>query len=276
MDVPRYRALAAPHLVFRGHECRIEPMRRILWLSLLIALSCFPAFGQDIGLFLENLPPVGSWAEFRVTVQTGEGRPKEKVLRVAVTKSMTVDGVEYLLVEASPQKFLREKGGTLGLWLKAKASPEETANIFLRSRSVQYAPLNRDPYQLDDFVLGELKSASKGFKMDNVRKPAGSRTEEISGKKLAVSAEERDGMIDGSFGFSRLKVREKGTVLLCAEVPFGMAGADLVDEIYDSSGKIEKTKTIRIRLVSWGTSGAKSAFPEGSLKRKGIWGIIFS
>ena len=27
-------------------------MRRLLWLSLTIALSCFPAFGQDIGLFL--------------------------------------------------------------------------------------------------------------------------------------------------------------------------------------------------------------------------------
>ncbi len=263
-------------MVFYHHECRIEAMRRVLWISLVVVLFCFPAFGQDIGLFLENLPPVGSWAEYRITVQSGEGKPKEKLLRVAVTKSAVVDGVEYLLVEASPQKFLREKNGTLGLWLKAKASPEEISNIFIRSRSIQYAPKSGTPYMLDDFVFGELRSASKGFRMERKVKAAGTRTEDIGGRKLKLSVEERDGMVDGSFGFSRLKVREKGTILSSPEVPFGIAGADLVDEIFSSSGELEKTKNIVIRLVSWGAEGAKSAFPEGSLKRKGIWGIIFS
>lgn len=109
--------------------------------------------------------------------------------------------MEYLLVEASPQKFLREKNGTLGLWLKAKASPEEISNIFIRSRSIQYAPKIGAPYMLDDFVFGELRSASKGFKMERKVKVGGTRTEEIGGKSFKLSHRGADGMVDGSFGF---------------------------------------------------------------------------
>jgi len=251
-------------------------MGKFLWLSLTIALSCLHSFGQDVGMFLESLPPVGSWAEYKITVETVGGKPKERVLRVAVTRSAVINGVECLLVEASPQKFLREKGGTLGLWLKAKASPEELGNIFLRAAAIQYIPVSRDPYELDDLLLRELRSASKGFQMRSSRKAAGNGTEEIGGMKFAVTIEEREGFIDGSFGFSKLKVKEKGTVSVSKDVPFGIVSADLTDEIYDPSGGLEKTKLIKIRLQSCGSSGAKSSFPGGGLKRKGFWGIIFS
>ena len=83
--------------------------------------------------------------------------------------------------------------------LKAKASPEEISNIFIRSRSIQYAPKSGTHYMLDDFVFDELKSASKGFKMERKIMAAGTRTEEIGGGKLKLSVEERDGMVDGSF-----------------------------------------------------------------------------
>jgi hypothetical protein len=252
-------------------------MVKAVWILLIIVLFCFPVFSQDIGLFLESVPKVGSWAEYKVSIENSSGKTREYVLRLAVTKSATIEGQEYLLVEASPQKFLREKSGTLGLYLKAKPDGTEISNIFMRARSIQYAPKSGEPYMLDDFILGEIKTASKDFDVRRTVKIKEKKTGDLpDGKKCAITVEEREGLVDGSFGFSKLKVKEKGDVSLCADVPFGIVEANLIDEIYDSSDKIEKTKVIKIRLQSWGPEGAKSVFPDKGLKRKGIWGIIFS
>jgi hypothetical protein len=252
-------------------------MGKAVFVSLIIVFICLPAFSQDIGLFLESVPKVGSWAEYKVSIENSNGKSREYTLRLAVTKSATIGGQEYFLVEASPQKFLREKGGTLGLYLKARPDGAESANIFLRAKSIQYAPKSGAPFILDEFVLGEIRSASKGFDVRRTKKMVEKKLEDPGdGKIREVTVEERDGFVDGSFGLSKLKVHEKGTVRLCCEIPFGMVAADLVDEVYDSSDKIEKTKNIRIKLTGWGSDGAKSVFPDKGLKIKGIWGIIFS
>jgi hypothetical protein len=252
-------------------------MRKVFLISLIIVLFCVHASSQDIGLFLESVPRVGSWAEYKVSIENSSGKTREYILRLAVTNSVKMDGQEYVLVEASPQKFLREKGGTLGLYLKAKPDGGEVSNIFLRARSIQYAPKNGEPYALDEFILGEIKAASKDFDVKRAIKIKEKKTGDLTGgKKCEITIEEREGLVDGSFGCSRLKVKEKGDVSLCADVPFGIVEANLLDEIYDSSDKIEKTKIIKIKLQSWGFDGAKSVFPDKDLKRKGIWGIIFS
>lgn len=251
-------------------------MGRIISFLIIAVLFLVPVLGQDIGLFLESLPEPGAYADFQITVGS-EGKRKEYTLHVAVTKSVKIDGADYLLVEASPQKFLKEKGGTLGLYLKAVPTEEESSNIFLRSGAINYMPKDGSPYALDDSLLKMLKSASAEFKFYRTKKIKGKKVVEVKeGLKTEATVEARDGLIDGSFGFSRLKVREKGEVALSSEVPFGIVEADLQDETYDSSGRIEKIKNIKIKLVGWGFKKAKSVFPEKDLKKKGFWGIIFS
>jgi hypothetical protein len=250
-------------------------MKKILFFLFFLTFISFNYFCQDYDRILKELPPVGSYAEYKMT-KIGSKETTESRVKVSVTRKQVIDKEEYDLVEISPFTFkaMTVKSGTLGILLKKNASDEEKKNFILRAKKVYFAPEGKDPYEVDESVLHLLTLESNDVKYTKEEKEEKREVVEFKDKikrevitlNSHIIFEEKDGD----------RKESKGTIKISKDIPFQLISEDFIEKKIGKNGELKRLKENKIELIDFSFSGAKSSFPENNIKKKGVWGIIFS
>lgn len=247
-------------------------MKKIFFLLLLFYLPCI---AQDYDRILSELPPIGSYAEYKITDMKDE-KSTTKTVKVSVTKKEVVDGDECLFIEIYPFaiKIITTKVGTLGILLKKDATLEEKKNFILRSKKIFFAEEGKEPYEVERSVLDMLKSESKDFKIEKNEREVERKLVEFKDKvKREVRVIESKIVLLDNDGEKHIY---KGTIEISKEIPFGLINEDFIVKKFGKKGECKKVFKSKIELIDFSYEGAKSAFPDKKIKKKGLWGIIFS
>lgn len=250
-------------------------MKKVLLISLFFLLPIF-AYCQDFDLIFQKLPDVGAYAKYKYKNIKEDGKIKEGEWTVSVTRKEIINGAECLLVEIYPFSFktLTMKIGTLGIMLKKEANEQEKKNFILRAKKVMFAQEGKEPYEVEESVLQMLRDDSKDFKYEKIENEKERKTVEFKDKikrevvvyNSNITFTEDDGE----------KQKLIGVKEMSPEIPFCLVREEYVIKKIGKNGEIKKTIQSLIELTDFSFAGAKSAFPEGKMKKKGFWGIIFS
>ncbi|MCX7830122.1 MAG: hypothetical protein N2445_03555 [Acidobacteria bacterium] len=233
-------------------------------------------FCQDFDLIFKNLPDVGAYAKYKYKNSRENGKTAEGDWTVSVTNREKIDGEEYFLVEIYPFVFktLTTKKGTLGIFLKKEANGDEKKNFMLRVKRVMFAEEGKEPYEIDESLLQMLKDDSRDFKVEKIEKERERKFVEFKDKikmevvvfDSEVTFEEYDGEKQNLAGIKEIS----------PQVPFELVKEEYEIKKIGKNGQVKKTIKSVVELVDFSFTGAKSAFPQKKMKKKGFWGIIFS
>ncbi len=218
---------------------------------------------------------MGSYAEYKMT-KISSKETTESEVKVSVTKKEVIDNKEYNLVEIYPFTFkaMTVKTGTLGILLKKNASDEEKKNFILRAKKVYFAQDGKEPYEVDESVLHLLTSESNDVKYTKEEKEEKREVVEFKDKikrevitlNSHIIFEEKDGD----------KKESKGKIEISKNVPFQLVSEDFIEKKIGKNGELKRVRKNKIELIDFSFTGAKSSFPENNIKKRGVWGIIFS
>lgn len=250
-------------------------MRRVSLLVLTLFLGPgLSAAAQELSTFLATPPPEGAWARYRIeTTKEGED-PKRRPFNLSVTGSETRGKRRFFRLEAGPTKLASDRDGVLRLLLPAEPTSEEALNPFLAAEEVAYAPPRDSPYRLSEGALSFLHRQSRDLRIR--------RQEEPLGEEAAVTTKGRSYLcrkvritttVEGSLLGSRFTTVESGIYWLSDETPFRVVRAE-IERTETRKGETRRRRIV-VSLKESGPEGARSAFPAGKIREKGLLGVLF-
>ncbi|MGC8762014.1 MAG: hypothetical protein ACP5VN_00020 [Acidobacteriota bacterium] len=250
-------------------------MRRSpLFLATLFLVLGLSAAAQELSTFLSAPPPEGSWARYRIETTKEGGELKRRPFNLSVTGGEERGKRRYFRLEAGPTKFASDRDGILRLLLPAEPTPQEALNPFLAAEEVAYAPPKDPPYRLSEGALSFLHRQSRDLRVQRQEEPLGEETATATkGRSYPCRKVRITLTIEGSVLGSRFKTVETGIYWLSDETPFKVVRAEI------ARTETKKGKTTNRRIVVYlkesGGEGAKSAFPPGPVREKGLLGVLF-
>lgn len=251
------------------------PVRRpSLFLSALFLLFGLSTVAQELSTFLAALPSEGAWARYRIETTKEGDDAKHRPFNLSVTGKEDRGKRRYYRLEAGPTKFSSDRDGILRFLLPADPTPEEALNPFLAAKEVAYAPPKDAPYRLSDGALSFLHRQSRNLRIRRQEEPLGEEAAVTTkGQSYLCRKVRITTTIEGSLFGSRFTTVESGIYWLSAQTPFRVVRAE-IDRTETRKGEMKRRRIV-VSLKESGLKGAKSAFPEGEVREKGLLGVLF-